>query len=107
MPIGFDAGERRDKGLPTLSTLIAVGVDFEVRVPTEEVEVTHGSDIRPLAVDLRSPGLATLVWGSLRSTARAVRASCLLPFEVQDRMIPMLLDLFNLIPCNSDFFELY
>ena len=107
VPVGFDAWERRNEGLPALSALIAVGVDLEVDVPAEAVEMTNGADIRPLAVDLQSPGLATLVRGSLPSTARAGRTCCVLSFEVQDRMVAMLLDGLDLIPCDSDFFQLH
>lgn len=107
MPVGFDAGEKREEGFAAPPALVAVSVDLEMRVSTEDVEVTHGADVWPLAVDLQSPGLATLLRGSFQSTARAVRASCRLPFQMQDRVIPMLLDVLDLIPCDSDFFELY
>jgi len=106
VPVGLDAGERRKEGLAAPSALIPVGVDFEERVAAEDVEMTHAPGVRPLAVYLQSPGLATLVWGSLRSTARARRTSGLLPFQVQDRMVAVLLDVLDPIPCNSNFFKL-
>ena len=103
VPVGFDAGERRDERLSAPFALVAVGVDFEVNIATETVEMSNPPDVWPLAVDLQSPGLATLVCGSFRSTARAGRTLCLVSFEVQDRMIAMLLDVLDLIPCDSDF----
>lgn len=72
--IGLDAREGWEKRLAALSALVAMDVDFEEDLPSEAVEVTDGPKIRTLAVDLQSPGLAPLVWGSFRSTARADRA---------------------------------
>jgi len=79
-------------------------MDPEKDGPTEGVEVTDAPQIRPLAVDFQSPGLATLVPGSFQSTARAGRTRCLFPLQVHDRVKAIFLDVFNLIPCNSDFF---
>jgi hypothetical protein len=102
--VSFDAGQWWDEGSPTATALVAAGVDAQVYGPAEGVEVTHVPEIGPLAVDLQSPGLATLVWGSLRSTARAIRARCLVPLQMHDRVEAMLLDVLDLIPCNSDLF---
>jgi hypothetical protein len=84
-----------------------MGVDMEEDGPTEGVEVTDAPEIRPLAVDPQSPGLAALVWGSLRSTARAIRPRCFVPLQVHDGMMSKLLDVLDLIPCYSDFLDLY
>ena len=100
--VSFDAGQWWDEGSPTVAALVAVGMYAQENGPAEGVEVTDVPEIRPLAVDLQSPGLATLVWGSLLSTARAVRTCCLIPLQVHDRVEAMLLDVFDLIPCNSD-----
>ena len=102
----MDAWEWRDERFATAAALVAVGVDLKQDGPTEGIEVTDTPQIGPLAVDLQSPGLATLVWGSLRSTARAVRARCLVPLQMHNRVEAILLDVFDLIPCNSDFFNL-
>ena len=106
VPVGLDAGERREEGLAAPSALIPVGVDLQINAPTEGVEVADGPEIGPLAVGLQSPGLAPLVWGSFRPTARAVRTSRLVSLQVHDRVKAMLLDALDLIPCNSDFLDL-
>ena len=105
--LALDAGEWWDERFATASALIAVGVDMKQDRAAEGIEMTDTPEIRPLAVDPQSPGLATLVWGSLRSTARAVRARCLVPLQMHDGVVAKFLDVLDLIPCNSDFFDLY
>lgn len=106
VPVGFDAGERWDEGLAAAAALVATGVDLQVDVATEAVEVTHSPEIWPLAVDLQSPGLATLLRGSLRSTARAGWPPPRQKAQMQHGMMPMLLDSIDPIPGDPDFVQL-
>lgn len=107
MAIGFDAGKRWDKGSAAPPAVIALGMDFERDLPAKTVEVTYRTHVRSLAVDLQAPGLATLVSGAFRSTARAGRPGWLLKTKMKDRVKTMLLDFLHPIPCNSDFLYLF
>jgi len=100
----FDTGQCRQKGFTALPALVAVSVNAETDFPSEGVEVADSSGIRPLAVDLQVPGLATLVTGTFRSTARAwrARACWLIPFQVNDRAPGLLLDSLHLVAVYSD-----
>jgi hypothetical protein len=92
LAIGFDAREFRKERPVTATAFKALGVDFEEDRPAEAVEVTHRAQVGALAVDLQAPGLATLVGGAFRSTARAGGTSHRMPREMQHRMMPMLLE---------------
>ena len=82
----------------------APSVDDELGGAVESIEMAHGSGIGPLAFDLQVPGLATLVWGTFRSTARAVGAfMCFGKLHVYDAARPLLLYSFNLISLYSYF----
>lgn len=107
MPIGFNPRKRRDKGPAATPALIALGVDLEMDPPAKAIEVTHFAHVGPLAVDLQAPGLATLVGGAFRSTARAHGSGRLTEAKMKHRVEAMLLNFLNPIPCNSDFFKLF
>ncbi len=79
-------------------------MNVEADLPSKGVEVADLADIGPLAVDLQVPGLATLVTGTFRSTARAgqARASRLVPSQVHYREAALLLDVCNTISVYSD-----
>ena len=106
MPIGFNPRKLRDKGPVATPALKALGVDLEIDLPAKAIEVTHFAHVGPLAVDLPAPGLATLVGGAFRSTARAHGPGRLTEAKMKNRVEAMLLHFLNPIPCNSDFFEL-
>ncbi len=114
MAVEFDARQRRDKGPLAPTTLKALGVNLEIDLPAKAIEVTHFSHVGPLAVDwqapcsrLQAPGLATLVGGAFRSTARAHGPGRLTEAKMKHRVEAMLLNFLNPIPCNSDFFKLF
>lgn len=81
-------------------------MDLEIDLPAKAIKVTHSAHIGPLAVDLQAPGLATLVGGAFRSTARAHGPGRLTKAKMKNRVEAMLLDFRYPIPCYSDFFEL-
>ena len=106
MAVGFDTRKLRDKGPVATPALKALGVDLEIDLPAKAIEMTHFSDVGPLAVDLQAPRLATLAGGAFRSTARAHGPRRLPEAKMKNRVEAMLLNFLNPIPCNSDFFEL-
>lgn len=75
MPVFFDTGEWGDEGFTTKSAMVAICPDAKIDDASKGIEVAHTPAIRPLAVDLQVPGLATLAPRTFRSTARAGRAA--------------------------------
>lgn len=83
-----------------------MGMDTELSRAAAHFGVTDGSGVRPLAVDLQVPLLATLALGTFRSTARASRSLALIIApEMQNTEAAMLFNILYLITCYSDLLD--